>query len=139
MYQTQQALIAHLQSAGLSAKEIKEYAGEFTGTSRQRVDYPAVFVLYREGTTLKQLPDLQYEIFFVSENKHHDNEKAKQNALQLAQEYTEWLTDNRKFEDAESYYEMIDLESANLTTLMNNHKWCILSLRSATIQVDRQV
>ena len=139
MYQTQQALIAHLQSATLAAQTIDEYAGQLTGSTRQRVDYPAIFILYRDGTVLKQLPDIQFELLFVSTNKYHDNEEAEKNALQTAEPYCDWLVDNRKFEDPESYYELIDLQQARLTTTMNNHQWTVLSLKPLTIQVDRQV
>lgn len=101
--------------------------------------FPAILVLYRDGSALEQLPDLRFELFFVSDNKYHDSELAKKHALQMAEPYCEFLSYNRRFEDDYGYYEITEANSSRLTTMISNHKWCVMSLNPVIVSVDRHL
>jgi hypothetical protein len=145
MYQAQQALISHLQSADIAADEtaqtIKEYAGEVQKGITGRIDLPAILVLYSTGNPMARLPDLEFELLLIASNDYAKKEKGKSNALKFAQAYAEFCRDNKEFEDEHSYYLLSGqgsqkLEDQQIETILNDFKYTILSL-PVTVKVDR--
>lgn len=136
MYKTQQALIDHLQSANLSAKTIKRYAGEVQAGMRQRIDLPAILILFTRGSPIAPVPDYTFSLLYCAETTYHENEKSEKDALIFAQSYNRWLMKHESFEGEEGYYRLIELESSPIKTVLNDHKYTILD-QQLRIRVDR--
>lgn len=143
MYQTREALLSHLRAASTERADnltIKTYAGELTDrerAARLRIPLPALLILFMDGQPVKEVPEFQFSLLFVTDTPKAETDLSEADALQLVQDYARWLAANQSFRGTgqdNHFYHMVGLAEARAHTLMNDHKYTILEL---TIVVRR--
>ena len=138
MEATRTALINHLKLAkdapevSTEALTIAKYAGQIKELAARktgvRMNLPAILVMFARGNPLGSRPIHGFSLFFIAETKLLSKKKSEADALLLAGEYAKWLLENHQFDDANSYYNIVELERSEVSTLFNDHKYTILEM-----------
>ncbi|XWN36081.1 MAG: hypothetical protein ROO71_08955 [Balneola sp.] len=138
MDNTRTALINHVSSASASeevtakAVTVEKYAGQIKELAdkktRVRIKLPAILIMFGQGNPLDTRPVHGFSLFFITETDKLDKKESEADALAMAQDYAKWLLNNHEFEDATSYYTLVNLEQSQVTLLLNDHKYTILEL-----------
>jgi len=128
MYDTQQALIAHLQTSN-KAQAVKAYAGEIQKAVRDRriLKTPAILVMFITGKPIAEERDHQFDLLICTKSDVYDEEANQVANIQLAADVAEWLEANPSFSDATYNYEL-DPETLDAELLLQDDRFTIIAL-----------
>ncbi len=132
MKTAQDALIAHIDAAGLPFERVKAYAREL----RDAADNPAVLtgllpaclVLYLDGTLQTGHASYQFDLLVVTRTEALQQQEAAQDGLGLAEQLARYLDYNMAFEGSGYLYTLPAGEELRTQMFVLTSDWTALRI-----------
>ena len=141
MYDTQQALIAHIDSVkdDLGILTVKAYAGEFKDPAKLTNLKPAVFVIYIDGGIDLVGGTFRFDLLVLVDSKTLSAQANAENNLQLSQQIMDWIILHNQFSHLGKHYHIPNKYTDNhpppqASTLLVDARYNIIAVHLSVIK-----
>ena len=135
LIEARQALINLIDGSALTFETTKKYEGELTDSPQLNCNLPACFVMFDDGAPMANVPDVDFELIVVTENRQNRKKKDEGDNLHLVDDLAGFLFDSQIFGER-LRYSVQQKDRRNVRTLLNNHRHTIRTLK-ITVRIAR--
>mgnify|MGYP005867883859 CR=1 FL=1 len=133
--EARQALIDLIANSALTFETTKKYEGELTDSPQLNCALPACFVMFDDGAPMGNVPDADFELIVVTENRQNRKKKDETDNLSMIDNLAGFLFDSQVFGER-LQYSIQQKDRRNVRTLLNNHRHTIRTLK-ITVRISR--